>query len=54
MGEWVNSKRHGRGRIIAIDGTEREGVWEEDKRVHWLDEGSVGASSKMGVSAHRQ
>lgn len=23
---------------MSIDGTEREGIWEEDRRIRWLDE----------------
>lgn len=27
VGEWVNSKRNGKGKIIGVDGSEREGIW---------------------------
>ena len=39
-GEWANSKRNGEGKIIHIDGTEKVGIWENDKRIRWIGEES--------------
>lgn len=30
--------RHGKGSIKYVDGTEREGYWQCDKRVSWEDD----------------
>lgn len=27
VGKWINSKRHGQGKIIYVDGTEKAGIW---------------------------
>ena len=35
---WANGKQHGKGTFISPLGHTREGVWEEGKRIKWLDE----------------
>ena len=37
-GLWANGKQHGDGTFITPQGAQREGIWEEGKRIKWLDE----------------
>lgn len=30
-------KRHGKGKYILVDGKVRTGLWENGKRIKWLD-----------------
>jgi radial spoke head protein 1 len=33
IGDWVNNMRHGKGCIKYEDGTERESLWDRDRKV---------------------
>jgi hypothetical protein len=34
----LNGKQHGRGIYRGSNGTEREGEWQEGKKLKWVDE----------------
>ena len=36
-GWWQNGKQHGEG-IYRKDGRDRRGIWEDGKRIKWLDD----------------
>lgn len=36
-GFWGNGKQNGKGRYILPDGTKKMGLWEDGKRIKWLD-----------------
>lgn len=38
VGEWRNDKRHGRGKYHAGGDNIREGIWEDDRRIKYLDQ----------------
>ena len=40
IGEWKNNKKHGQGKIISNDGKQMEGIWQDDKRIKWLEDTS--------------
>ena len=37
IGEWKDGKQHGEG-IYRKDGRDRRGIWEDGKRIKWLDD----------------
>ena len=37
---WKNGKQHGKGTYTASNGHEKEGEWEEGKRVKWISVGN--------------
>jgi hypothetical protein len=37
-GMWENNKQHGEGKYYEPDGVMRRGLWEDGKRVKWVDE----------------
>lgn len=41
-GQWVGGKRHGTAMYTNAQGEQREGQWEEDKWVRWLDSSAPG------------
>lgn len=36
-GYWQNGKQNGKGRYVLPDGTKKMGLWQEGKRVKWLE-----------------
>jgi hypothetical protein len=35
LGEWHEGKQHGKGIYVNKDGSRKEGIWEEGKRISW-------------------
>ena len=42
-GWWQNGKQHGEG-IYRKDGRDKRGIWEDGKRVKWLEDNKDGAA----------
>jgi len=36
-GYWANGKQHGRGKYILLDNTVKHGIWEDGKRLKWVN-----------------
>ena len=34
----MNGKQHGSGKLILPDGQIRSGIWEDGKRISWVDD----------------
>jgi hypothetical protein len=37
VGEWKAGKQHGKGTYISIEGNRKPGLWENGKKIKWLD-----------------
>lgn len=44
-GEWKMGKQHGKGKYILSEGSVKIGIWEDGKRIKWVDEGDETAAS---------
>jgi hypothetical protein len=44
-GQWANGKQSGKGRYILPDGTKKMGLWDDGRRIRWI-EGEENASLK--------
>jgi hypothetical protein len=38
-GDWFNGKQHGKG-VLIVNGEKKEGMWENGKRVKFMDDGN--------------
>ena len=36
---WKGGRQHGEGIFITPQGDQRKGIWQEGKRIKWLDDG---------------
>lgn len=40
-GKWKNGKQHGEGTYTSSSGKIKLGIWDEGKRIKWLDDGEA-------------
>jgi hypothetical protein len=45
-GGWKNGKQHGKAKYFLPDGTLHVGVWEDGKRLKWVDDEEKRAENK--------
>lgn len=38
-GSWFKGRQHGQGEFTEIDGTTREGIWQDGHRIKWVNYG---------------
>ena len=35
---YINNNRHGEGKYVLLDSTIKRGIWEDGRRIKWIDE----------------
>ena len=45
IGEWKAGKQHGIGTYISKDGMQKEGEWQNGKKIKWINDTSAGANA---------
>lgn len=48
-GEWHNGAQHGKGCVISPTGEPRQGIFENGRRLRWLDEDPVIAAAAAAL-----
>ena len=43
---WLNGKQHGEGAYYDVNGAAKRGLWDNGKRIKWIDEGPSDSSQQ--------